>query len=53
MTILAIPGILSFAFFCCSAPLALRKSKRAARRTLMASILYLPLIFIVILLGKR
>jgi hypothetical protein len=50
---IAIAGILSTAFFFCCAPFALGKSKRAARRTLMASILYLPLIFIVILLGRR
>jgi protoheme IX farnesyltransferase len=50
---IVIAGILSYAFFCCSAPLAFRKSKVAARRALLASILYLPLIFIAILLGKR
>ena len=48
----AIAGILSCAFFFYSAPLAFRTSIAAARRTLMASIIYLPLIFIVILLGK-
>jgi len=31
--------------------LAFRKSKSAARRTLMASIVYLPLIFFVLLLA--
>jgi heme o synthase len=50
---IAIAGMVSLAFFFCSAPLAFRKSKVAARRTLLGSILYLPLIFIVILLGKH
>ena len=48
----AIAGILSCGFFFYSAPLALRTSIAAARRTLPASIIYLPLIFIVILFGK-
>jgi heme O synthase-like polyprenyltransferase len=50
---IAIAGILSLALFYCSAPVAFRASKAAARRTLMVSILYLPLIFIVILLDKH
>lgn len=49
---IAIAGILSCLFFFYSAPLAFRTSKAAARRTLMVSIIYLPLILIVILLGK-
>jgi heme O synthase-like polyprenyltransferase len=48
---MVIAGILGVGFFCCSARLALRKSKGAARRTLMASIFYLPLIFFVLLLA--
>lgn len=48
-----IAGVLSLAFFYYSAGLAFRKSKAAARRTLLVSILYLPLIFVVLLLGKR
>ena len=47
-----IAGILSCAFFFYSAPLGFRTSRTAARRTLMASVIYLPLIFIAILLGK-
>jgi protoheme IX farnesyltransferase len=50
--LIVIAGVLSLAFFCYSAALTLRKSKSAARRTLMVSVLYLPLIFTVIFLGK-
>lgn len=50
---IAIAGILSFAFFLSSSTFALRRSKAAARRTLMVSILYLPLTFIVTLLCKH
>ncbi len=49
---IAIADMLGVGFFCCSALLALRKSKSAARRTLMASIFYLPLIFFVLLLAN-
>jgi protoheme IX farnesyltransferase len=51
--LIVIAGILNLAFFYSIAAMALRKSKGAARRTLLTSILYLPLIFIVTLLGKR
>lgn len=44
---IVIVGILSFAFFFCCAPLPFRQSNVAARRT------YLPLVLIVILLGKH
>jgi len=46
-------SILGAGFFCCSALFAVRKSKSAARRTLMASIVYLPLIFFVLLLATH
>jgi heme o synthase len=44
--------ILSFGFFCCSAHLAFRRSKVAARRLLMASIIYLPLGLFLMVLDK-
>ena len=51
--LIVLGGVLSLALFYCSAVLASRQSKAAARRTLLASILYLPLVLIVMLLGKR
>jgi heme o synthase len=48
---IVIASILGVGFFCCGALFVLRKSKGAARRTLMASIFYLPLIFFVLLLA--
>jgi protoheme IX farnesyltransferase len=44
--------ILSFGFFCYSAHLAFRRSKVAARRLLMASIIYLPLALFLMVLDK-
>ena len=45
--------ILSSGFFFYSARLALRRSNVDARRLLMASIIYLPLAFLLMVLGKR
>jgi protoheme IX farnesyltransferase len=45
--------ILSSAFFYYSACLAFRRSNAAARRLLMASIIYLPLVFLLMVLDKR
>lgn len=46
-------GLLSGVFFYCSARLALRRSNRAARRLLLASIVYLPLVYVLFVLAKR
>jgi heme O synthase-like polyprenyltransferase len=46
------PGVLSLWFFYYSARLALQRSALAARRLLMASIIYLPLAFTLIVLAK-
>ena len=43
---------LSFVFFYCGAEFVLRRSRSAARRLLVASILYLPLLLLLITLGK-
>jgi len=45
-------GILSSLFFYCSASLALQRSVLAARRLLLASIVYLPLAFCLLVLEK-
>jgi heme o synthase len=44
--------LLSSGFFFCSAPLAFQRSNAAARRLLMASIIYLPLLFFLMVLNK-
>jgi heme O synthase-like polyprenyltransferase len=46
-------GLLSGVFFYYSARLALRRSNRAARRLLLASIVYLPLVYVLFVLAKR
>jgi protoheme IX farnesyltransferase len=46
-------SILSLGFFFYSARLAFRRSNVAARRLLMASIMYLPLVFFLMVLDKR
>ena len=43
---------LSFVFFYCGAEFVLRRSRSAARRLLVASILYLPLLLLLMTLGK-
>ncbi|MGA2354489.1 MAG: heme o synthase [Terriglobales bacterium] len=43
---------LSFVFFYCGSEFVLRRSRPAARRLLMASILYLPLLLLLMTLGK-
>ena len=43
---------LSFVFFYCGAEFVLRRSRSAARRLLVASILYLPLLLLLMILGK-
>jgi protoheme IX farnesyltransferase len=45
-------GILSSLFFYCSASLALQQSALAARRLLLASVVYLPLAFCLLILEK-
>ncbi len=47
-----VAGILSVGFFYYSARLAFRRSSAAARRLLMASIIYLPLAFLLMVLQK-
>ena len=44
---------LSSGFLCLGAQLALRKSNLAARQLLFASIIYLPLVFILLILDRR
>jgi protoheme IX farnesyltransferase len=46
-------SILSAGFLCVGAQLALRKSNLAARQLLFASIIYLPLVFILLILDRR
>jgi len=46
-------SVLSTGFLCFGAQLALRKSNLAARQLLFASIIYLPLVFILLVLDKR
>jgi protoheme IX farnesyltransferase len=46
-------SVLSSGFLGFGAQLALRKSNRAARQLLFASIIYLPLVFILLVLDKR
>ena len=44
--------LLSLGFLCCAARLALIRSNQSARRLLLASILYLPLVFLLVVLAK-
>ena len=46
-------SVLSSGFLCFGAQLALRKSNLAARQLLFASIIYLPLVFVLMVLDKR
>jgi len=46
-------SLLSLGFFCYSTRLAFRRSNAAARRLLMASIIYLPLSFLLMVLDRR
>jgi protoheme IX farnesyltransferase len=46
-------SVLSSGFLCFGAQLALRKSNLAARQLLFASVIYLPLVFILLVLDKR
>jgi protoheme IX farnesyltransferase len=46
-------SVLSFGFLYFGARLALRRSNLAARRLLFASIIYLPLMFVLMVLDKR
>jgi heme o synthase len=46
-------SVLSSVFLCFGAQLALRKTNLAARQLLFASIIYLPLVFILLVLDKR
>ena len=45
--------ILGLGFFLCAAQFVLRKSRTTARHVLMASIFYLPLLFLTLVLSKR
>ena len=47
-----VAGVLSSGFFYYSAHLAFQRSNAAARRLLMASIIYLPLVFFLMMLNK-
>jgi heme o synthase len=49
---LVLAGILSLLFFYYSASLAFQRSALAARRLLLASIVYLPLLFCLLMVGK-
>jgi protoheme IX farnesyltransferase len=40
-------------FFCCSARFAFRRSNVAARQLLAASIVYLPAVFVLMILNKK
>jgi protoheme IX farnesyltransferase len=46
-------SVLSSGFLYFGAQLALRKSNLAARQLLFASIIYLPLVFVLMVLDKR
>ena len=46
-------SILSLGFVCLGAQLALRRSRRIARRLLLASIVYLPVVFVLLVFDKR
>ena len=46
-------SILSLGFVCFGAQLALRRSNMIARRLLLASIVYLPVVFVLLVFDKR
>jgi heme O synthase-like polyprenyltransferase len=45
--------LLCLGYFCCGARFVLRRSNSAARGPLLVSIIYLPLLFVLMMLVKR